>query len=134
MPNYPNKYQEYKNMDLPELAEARVNYIRDPSSIAQLVYEEKMVQKQNEYVKEQIELQHQKNIELVNRQLKWVKFSAVITASATILAALLGWYLGKENQELRTLLQRQIESRKTSEQQTKTSPSFPSKSSQSPPK
>lgn len=45
--------------------------------------------------KKQIELQHQKNMELVNKQLRWIKFSAILTAIATLLAVVLGWYLSE---------------------------------------
>lgn len=59
---------------------------------------------QHENNKNEIELQHQKNTELVKEQVKWVKISAIVTATATILAALLGWYLADKSQGLKEQL------------------------------
>ena len=65
--------------------------------------------KQHEFNKEELELQHQKNTELVKEQVKWVKYSAIVTGTATILAALLGWYLGRESQQLKEQLRLKTE-------------------------
>lgn len=106
MSNYPGAYEKYQKMPLSELAEARTNYAPDTSSIAQLVYEEKMMQQQHEYNKQQIEiqnklnkenieLQHKFNMALLEKQLRWVKISAAIAAIATLAAVVLGWSLSE---------------------------------------
>lgn len=134
-------YEKCRNMSPQDLAVARLGNsmaAQADASVAQLVYEEKMMEEQYKFNKEQIELQHelnrqnielqnQKNTELVEKQVRWVKFSAFITAGATLLAAILGWYLGKENQKTKDLLQQQIESKPSSGQQTKTFPCVPLK-------
>ncbi|MDO8446428.1 MAG: hypothetical protein Q7T53_10075 [Deltaproteobacteria bacterium] len=101
-------YEYFKNKTLPELAKLRFS-MDSPTALAQLVYEEKLMEQQDNYNKEQIELQHQKNTELVKEQVKWIKYSTLITASATIVAALLGWYLGQENQQLKEQLRLKTE-------------------------
>ncbi|HQN24755.1 MAG TPA: hypothetical protein PK123_07560 [Bacteroidales bacterium] len=50
---------------------------------------------QHEYNKEQINLQHARNMELTKKQVRWIKFSAILTAAVTLLAVLLGWYLSE---------------------------------------
>ncbi|MDD2310268.1 MAG: hypothetical protein PHH91_11870 [Desulfuromonadaceae bacterium] len=77
--------------------------------LMRIVYEQKTMEKQDEYNKQQIELQHKRNTELVIEQVKWVKYSAIITALATIAAALLGWYLGREGQQLKEQLRLKTE-------------------------
>jgi hypothetical protein len=48
---------------------------------------------QHRYIKEQADTQHTRNIDLMNKQLRWIKFSAIINAIAILAAVLLGWYL-----------------------------------------
>jgi hypothetical protein len=74
----------------------------DTETLCKLEFDRRTRIKDNEYYVQRLEVQHQLNTQLVKEQVKWVKYSAIITASATILAALLGWYLGKESQELKT--------------------------------
>lgn len=109
--NYRNEYEKYKKLSTDELAEIMGGReeIASKANIARLVYEERQMEQQDRYNKEQIELQHKLNIALVKEQVKWVKYSAVITAVATILAALLGWYLGQESHQLKEQLRLKTE-------------------------
>src|ERR1039457_282381 len=66
------------------------DYSKVNTEIARIVYEARQMKRQHEYVKEQIELQHQKNTELTERQGKWIKFSAILTAISTLTAAIAG--------------------------------------------
>jgi hypothetical protein len=72
---------------------------------------------QHRYNKEQIELQHERNMELVKKQVRWIKFSAIITAIATLSAVVLGWYLS----ELKSLKFPKSDSQQIVQPQTKTS-------------
>ena len=47
------------------------------------------------YEKDLIELQHKLNMKLFTKQIRWIKFSAVLNAVAIISGVLLGWYLSE---------------------------------------
>ena len=53
----------------------------------------RLVEKQHELSKVQIELQHKHNMDLMNKQLRWIKFSAILNAIALLAAVLLGFFL-----------------------------------------
>lgn len=61
---------------------------------------------QHEDTKIQIELQHTKNMELITKQVRWIKFSAILTAISTLTAgivgALLTYMLSTSNQPQQT--------------------------------
>jgi ABC-type proline/glycine betaine transport system permease subunit len=80
-----------------------------------------MLEQQYEYTKQQIELQHIKNTELVNKQVRWITFSAIITAIATLSAVVLGWCLS----ELKSLQRLKSDMPQIVQSQTKTSTSLP---------
>lgn len=105
------KYDEHYNKSLKDLSlNLSGSPLNSPDSLLmRIVYEQKTMEKQDEFNKQQIELQHKRNTELVKEQVKWVKYSAVITALATIVAALLGWYLGRESQQLKEQLRLKTE-------------------------
>jgi hypothetical protein len=88
---------------------------------AKLVYNKRMLEQQHEYTKQQIELQHIKNTELLSKQLRWIKFSAILTAIATLSAVVLGWYLS----ELKSLQRLKSDIPQIVQPQTKTSTSVP---------
>lgn len=75
-----------------ELAGRMSDYGRSESKmqIARVVYETRQMRRQHEYVKEQIELQHKRNTELTEKQGRWIKWSAVLTAVSTLTAAIAG--------------------------------------------
>ena len=85
-------YNHFKNMPINDLAReaAGIGATGSRIEMARLVYNQRMIELQHEHAKEQIEIQHQKNMELTKKQLRWVKFSAFLTAAATLAAVLLG--------------------------------------------
>jgi hypothetical protein len=95
-PETPNprtkQWDQYKNMPLEELAQSICGGYAAGSEfeLKKLIYEQKVIERQFEYTKQQIELQHQKNTELVKDQVKWVKYSAVLTAISALTAAIAG--------------------------------------------
>lgn len=94
-------FDQFKELSIEELSASIVSGFGAGSSheLKKLVYEQKMMEQQHEHNKLQIELQHQKNLELVDKQVRWIKFSAFLTAASTIIAAFFGWYLGQKSQE-----------------------------------
>ena len=103
-----------------------------PSRLARLVYEEKMMEEQDRLNKEQIDLQHRlnkENIELqhdlnkqvVDKQIKVTIICTIVTATATLLAALAGAYLAYAL----TQVQKPIQIKETEKQtiQLQTAPS-----------
>lgn len=85
----PKTYEDFKSKTLPELAKLRTEY-DSPRQWAQLAYEEKLMEQQDKYTREQIELQHRRNAELVKEQVKWIKYSAILTAVSTLTAGISG--------------------------------------------
>jgi len=83
-------FQHQKSIE--ELAQSiSIVPINDPTEkLMRLVYEQKTIEKQDEYNKQQIELQHKRNTELVEKQGRWIKFSAILTAISTLTAAIAG--------------------------------------------
>ena len=88
----PKTYEEYSKMSTPELCEAMADFgiSESKANIARLIYEERQMAEQHKKEKERIELQHKLNMELMNRQVKWIKFSAILTAISTLTAAIAG--------------------------------------------
>jgi hypothetical protein len=95
--NFPKEYEEYLKLPTPELAEIMGGHeeLKSKANIARLVYEERQMEKKHEYEKEQIELEHKLNMELMTKQLRWIKFSALLNAVAIIAGVLLGWLLAE---------------------------------------
>jgi hypothetical protein len=84
-------YDNFMKMPLSELAkEATMSIHGSRIEIAKLVYHQRMLEIQHENAKQQIELQHSKNMQLLNKQLRWIKFSAILTAVATLTAGIAG--------------------------------------------
>jgi hypothetical protein len=90
------EYESFKKMPLENLiSNAAGGGIDSKVKKAKLVYDERMLEQQHEYTKQQIELQHLKNTELLNKQLRWIKFSAILNAIALLAAVVLGWFLSE---------------------------------------
>jgi len=90
------EYESFKKMPIENLiARAAGGGIGSTVEKAKFVYGERMMEQQHEYAKQQIELQHTKNMELLSKQLRWIKFSAILNAIAIIAAVVLGWFLGE---------------------------------------
>ena len=119
--NYPKAYEEYLKLPMPELAEIMAGREETGSkaNFAKLIYEERQMQERHRYEKEQIELQHKLNLELMNKQLRWIKFSAILNAIALLAAVLLGWFL----QELKSSPNLSINARPTLQSQIESSTS-----------
>jgi hypothetical protein len=90
------EYENLKKLPLKELAKKITGSSGGLTpEFAKLVYDERMMEQQHEYAKQQIELQHTKNMELLSKQLRWIKFSAILNAIAIIAAVVLGWFLSE---------------------------------------
>jgi hypothetical protein len=90
------EYENFKKLTLKELAKKITGSDTGLTpEFAKLVYNERMMGQQHEYAKQQIELQHTKNMELLSKQLLWIKFSAILNAIAIIAAVVLGWFLSE---------------------------------------
>jgi hypothetical protein len=79
--NFPGIYKEYLQLcdqDLAEIMAGRKE-TESKANIARLVYEERQRNKQYEL-----------NLNLLNKQLRWMKFSAILTAISTLTAAIAG--------------------------------------------
>jgi len=114
-PNDPNEiYQRLKSKSLPEICSqiAQQQGTISLPLIARLVIEENQVQEKFKFEKEQIEFQHKLNMELMTKQLRWIKFSAILNAVAIIAAVLLGWFLAelKSSQNLSKNTQQTLQS------------------------
>jgi len=113
------QYDQFYQKSIEELAQAiSRTTINDPNDkLMRLVYEQKTIERQDEYNKQQIELQHKRNTELVEKQGRWIKFSAVLTAISTLTAAIAGslvtYMLTRplQQQTTKTETQQQIELR-----------------------
>jgi hypothetical protein len=84
-PNDPNQiYEQLKSKSTPDLylEIAKLEASNSKPMIARLIIQER-----------QTEAQHKLNMTLLNRQLRWMKFSAILNAIVILLAVLLGWYL-----------------------------------------
>ena len=101
------EYEKYKAMSKPDIQRAIASMSGGISEveIARLALEDKQMEERTKYEKERIELQHKNNIELTNKQLRWIKFSAILNAIAIIVGVLLGWFLS-ESKSSQTLLQK----------------------------
>jgi len=95
--NFQKDFEEISKLPMPELAEimAGREEIGSKANFAKLIYEERQMAKKHEYEKEQIQLQHKLNMALMTKQLRWIKFSAILNALAIIAGVLLGWYLSE---------------------------------------
>lgn len=95
--NPKSEYERLKSKSLLDVCmeRAQLDGAVSSSRLAQLVYEEKQMEQKFEYEKQQIELQHKLNMEVMTKQVRWIKFSAVLNAIAIIAAVLLGWYLSE---------------------------------------
>jgi hypothetical protein len=115
-------YENFMKMPISELASCAAG--RGTGSkleLARLAYSHRMLQQQNEYAQQQIELQHDKNMKLIDRQLRWIKFSAILTAAATLAAVVLGWCLS----ELRSQQTQEVDKQQIVQPHTKASTSVP---------
>ena len=152
MANNP-RYDKYRNMSDEELAITRFDDSND-SKVAQMIYEERMLKKQHEYVDQQIHIQHELNTEnidlqnhltkqnmeeqnklntaLVEKQVKWVKYAALLNIVAIIVGAVLGWCLQKATQKTEPAQQTTQRQSKASIHQNESSPSYPMKTSPTP--
>lgn len=92
-------YKIYKKKSIEDLARLAAGSSATGSNIeiAKLVYSERMLERQHKYAKEQIELQHIKNTEILDKQVFWVKLSAILNAIVIMLAVLWGWWLSEIN-------------------------------------
>jgi hypothetical protein len=94
--NDPNEmYEHLKSKSLPDLCKeiAQIEGTISKPLIARLIIEERQMQEKFKYEKEQVQIQHKLNIELTKKQLRWMKFAAILNAIALLGAVLLGWYL-----------------------------------------
>ncbi len=106
-PTAQSEYERLKSKTILEVCMERsqLDATVSLSELCKLVYEEKQMERQFEYQKQQIEIQHDKNMELLKTQLskqedllaiqiksqkKWMIVSVIITAVATLSAALAG--------------------------------------------
>lgn len=106
-------YESLKKMPLESLiAYAAGGGLQAPREIAKFVYDQRMMEQQYEYTKQQIELQHLKNMQLLSRQLRWLKWSAILNLIGLLAAVLLGWFLQewKSKSILSTSKQQNIQS------------------------
>lgn len=90
--NFPKDYDEISKISsLPELAEIMAGKEQEGSkaNFAKLIYENL-----------QRETQHKLNMELINKQLRWMKFAAIFNSITIIAAVLLGFFL----QELKSYI------------------------------
>ena len=90
------KYNEHHRKSLEDLS---LNLSGAPLNspdalLMRIVYEQKTMEKQAEFNKTQIELQHNFNKELLKKQLEANRKFLYITVTATILAAILGAAVG----------------------------------------
>lgn len=121
--NLPGQYEKYKDLPMQELCEIMAGYenLNSKANIARLIYEERQMEERHKNEKEQIELQHKFNMELMNKQVKWIKFSAILTAIVTLSAVVLGWYLS----EMKQIKSPQQQPQTTLQSQTLSSPNDP---------
>lgn len=121
--NFPGLYEKYKELPMQELCEIMADYesSKSKANIARLVYEEQKMAKKHKYELQQIQKQHDLNMDLVTRQVRWIKFSAVLNAIAIIIGIVLGWYLS----ELKALKQPKLNSRPAIHSQNESLTSVP---------
>jgi len=96
MTNDPNQiYEQLKSKSIPELCReiAQLEGTISKPLIARLIIEERQMEEKIKFEKEQIQLQHTLNTELMTKQLRWMKFSAILNAIALLAAVVLGWFL-----------------------------------------
>ncbi len=104
--NHPKIYEECLKSSMPELAELMANREEAGSrtNLAKLVYEEKQRDEKRKFDKDQmhlqhklnkenIELQHSLNTQIVNKQLRLMKLTTIITSVSTLIAALAAVFL-----------------------------------------
>ena len=90
------RYETFKNMPTDQLMENAVGSGTGSSlDMAKLVLEERLLEKQHEYAKEQIDLQHERQLEIVKKQGRRHTTLVIISVMATLAATVLGWYLGR---------------------------------------
>jgi len=88
------EYDNLKHLSIEQLARKIAGGSAGSSiEMAKLVYNEQIIDRQHEYAKQQIEHQHVRNVELLKKQLRWIKFSAILNCIALLAAVLLGWFL-----------------------------------------
>jgi hypothetical protein len=102
-----------------ELISIMCDFHEEKRHLAKFIYDNRCRDREQKFNREQNELLHKRNTELVEKQLKWVKISAAITALATLAGVVLGWYL----KELKQVEYRHtIPQQQTLKQQTLSSP------------
>jgi hypothetical protein len=95
------EYQDFMKLSIEDLTfHASGSSTASTIEKAKFVLTQRMMQQEHEYAKKQIELQHNLNMKLIVKQLRWIKFSAILNALAILAAVVLGWYL----QELKSQL------------------------------
>ena len=120
-----SEYDNLKRLSIDQLARKIVGASTGSSpEMARLVYNQLLIEQQHEYAKQQIELQHSKNEILLKRQLRWIKFSAILNAIALLAAVVLGWFLAewKAKPNLSKPTQQSIQSQRESSSQSTPAP------------
>jgi len=86
------EYERYKAMSKPDIQRAIASMSGGISEveIARLALEDKQMEEQAKYHQDNIEFQHLKNMEIVSKQMTWIKFSAILTAISTLTAGIAG--------------------------------------------
>lgn len=95
--NPDEEYEKLKSMSMPELCSkiAQLEAGHTTTNLAHLALELKQMEEKFKYEKEQIQLQHKLNMELVTKQVRWIKFSVILNCVAIILGVVLGWFLSE---------------------------------------
>lgn len=120
-----SEYDLFKKMSIEDLISNAVGGgIASSREKAKFVYEERMLEQQHEYTKQQIELQHKLNMKLMTKQLRWIKYSAILNAIALLAAVVLGWFLAewKAKPNLSKPTQQSIQSQRESSSQSTPAP------------
>lgn len=122
--DYQSDYGKFKKLSTEELADiiCGSKEVTSKSSIARFIYDQRQMEQQDKYTKEQIELQHKRNTELVEKQGKWIKFSAILTAISTLTAAIAGvclsYMLTRPSQQQTTKTETQQETAQSTKNKT----------------
>ena len=116
-----DEYEKLKTLTMPDLCWriAQLEGGISTTNIARLALEFKQMEEKFKYEKDLIELQHKLNTKLFTKQIRWIKFSAVLNAIAIISGVLLGWSLS----ELKSVISPKENAQQTIQSQTKASTS-----------
>ncbi len=113
------QFEKLKEEKDEELIAIMCDFHEERKHLAKFIYDNRCRDKEQKFNREQNELQHKRNTELIDKQLRWVKISLAITVLATLAGIVLGWYL----REMKQIESPPSESRpKTSQEQTLSSP------------